>query len=88
MMGDEGPKGYNGPPGPAGPPGPPGDTGGFDAAQLSQIFGNQNKGPGQADDPHGKVQGDKIQVSFITFSADTIFLPFSLTKNNLCNFFI
>jgi len=61
MMGDEGPKGYNGPPGPAGPPGPPGDTGGFDAAQLSQIFGNQNKGPSQADDPHGKVQGDKIQ---------------------------
>ena len=63
MMGDEGPKGYGGPPGPAGPPGPPGDTGGFDAAQLSQIFGNQNKGPSQADDPHGKVQKDTIQVS-------------------------
>ena len=61
-MGDEGPKGYSGPPGPAGPPGPPGDTGGFDAAQLSQIFGNQNKGPSQADDPNSKIQGDKIQV--------------------------
>lgn len=72
MMGDEGPKGYGGPPGPAGPPGPPGDTGGFDAAQLSQIFGNQNKGPSQADDPHGKVHGDKIQVSFISFSSDAL----------------
>lgn len=64
MMGDEGPKGYNGPPGSAGPPGPPGDTGGFDAAQLSQIFGNQNKGPSQADDPNGArvvpIQGEQV----------------------------
>jgi len=78
MMGDEGPKGYGGPPGPAGPPGPPGDTGGFDAAQLSQIFGNQNKGPSQADDPNSKIQGDKIQ-------GEEVLLRINRIKNEVVN---
>jgi len=81
MMGDEGPKGYPGPPGPAGPPGPPGDTGGFDAAQLSQIFGNQNKGPSQADDPMGKAQADKLQGDEVLKRISAIALAVKNKKN-------